>query len=85
MGDITQHKLSSGHTIAEVENILKTPERLLPCPFCGQNAELTYGEHDYNVFEVICRGCNASAGWDDNPDKAKSAWNRRANSCGLTE
>ena len=53
---------------------------LKPCPFCGGEAEIQFGACDYNVYQVVCTndGCNAMNGWDDTPEQAAEAWNRRA-------
>lgn len=54
--------------------------KLLPCPFCGGEAEIQYGACDYNVFQVVCNTeeCQAMVGWADNKYDAAKAWNRRA-------
>ena len=53
---------------------------LKPRPFCGGKAEIQFGACDYNVCQVVCTndGCNAMNGWDDTPEQAAEAWNRRA-------
>jgi hypothetical protein len=56
---------------------------LLPCPFCGGEAELS---NVCGMYFVACRGCRANNSLkccactygDKTPDEAIAAWNRRA-------
>ena len=49
--------------------------RLLPCPFCGGEAEY-HGECD--MVAVRCSNCGAgTSGWWDEPEEAAEEWNRR--------
>lgn len=48
-------------------------EKLLPCPFCG-------GQADYcetNAWWVRCNDCNAETEADMSPEAAAEIWNRR--------
>lgn len=47
---------------------------LLPCPFCGGEAQLSEGISYY----VFCPDCGAEGPWDDDGrDKAVNGWNAR--------
>lgn len=47
---------------------------LLPCPFCGGEAQLSEGISYY----VFCPDCGAEGPWDDDSrDKAINGWNAR--------
>ncbi len=48
---------------------------LLPCPFCGNKAELS-GCFPNGQYYITCTGCRVSL-WYDRKDKAIGAWNRR--------
>ena len=58
--------------------LAKTPEGLLPCPFCGGEAEFeTYGG---TACAVTCRKCRCgtpTVSLNDG-ERAVEAWNRRA-------
>lgn len=47
------------------------------CPFCGGNAELTYGEWDYNIFGVSCSKCKAYVPSFAGKEDAVEKWNQR--------
>lgn len=58
---------------------------LLPCPFCGGNARISADTEAIRdsqgrlwAFNVVCDRCCASYGFTFSPDRAKEAWNRRA-------
>lgn len=50
---------------------------LLPCPFCGSQAELS-GRFPQGQYYISCLECRASL-WHDRKDKAIGAWNKRIN------
>jgi len=61
-------------------------EKLLPCPFCGGEAELLKGDpglysaenHLYHALKaVVCDQCISSSGWYLHEEEAIAAWNRR--------
>lgn len=57
--------------------LAKTPEGLLPCPFCGGEAEFeTYGG---TACAVTCRKCRCGTSTVrlDDGERAVEAWNRR--------
>jgi len=56
---------------------------LLPCPFCGGNAEWQYADWDENTETgddgtgfVVCQSCRAEIFGHDRDD-AERIWNRR--------
>lgn len=49
---------------------------LLPCPFCGGEAEFTYGGSVHYLVE--CQDCEASTDMLHPEQAAIDAWNRRA-------
>jgi Lar family restriction alleviation protein len=56
---------------------------LLPCPFCGEEADCNntaINDKDGNgVWWVECLGCSANIeGTQNSPEAAAEAWNRRA-------
>lgn len=62
--------------------------RLLPCPFCGGEAELLTGMHAFNDVIIRCKKCSTESALFDgehenlqvNTDDALEAWNTRAHS-----
>lgn len=55
--------------------------KLLPCPFCGGEAE-TQNTYAIGVWEVFCIVCGAHTGYPPGgctEAEAIEAWNRRAN------
>lgn len=53
----------------------KIVAELLPCPFCGSDAELS-GCFPYGQYYIKCTECRVSL-WHDRKDKAIGAWNTR--------
>ena len=53
-----------------------TKGELVPCPFCGESAELHALDMDYATYGVEC-SCGASLTVAGSPVDAISAWNRR--------
>ena len=54
--------------------------KLKPCPFCGGEAEIVYALHDYNLWGVRCKNCDASVECsieEDSEENAVKAWNTR--------
>ena len=51
------------------------PERLLPCPFCGQVAQMKKLARGW--WAVGCRGCSCRGGRCDTERGAALEWNRR--------
>lgn len=60
-------------------------EELKKCPFCGGDAAISYDPdgvedtmgHKWR-WNVVCNRCAASTGLCHSEQKAKEAWNRRA-------
>lgn len=57
-------------------------KKLLPCPFCGGEADI-YAK-DIIVFDkcktgysVYCKNCCCTTQYEDNKDKAIRDWNKR--------
>lgn len=57
---------------------MKSPEELLPCPFCGGEAELDDSLAQWD-HAVQCRECHASTYLWDSDAEAIKYWNCRAN------
>ena len=57
---------------------LEAEEELLPCPFCGGDAESEFIPSFRNSHFVRCKICLSSIRGYDTKDKAIAAWNRRA-------
>lgn len=61
----------------------KAAEKLLCCPFCGQEPTLYFGHVPYAVAYVKCDNCKAHSGNHYGKDdreaggKAVKAWNER--------
>lgn len=53
---------------------------LLPCPFCGGEAEMLTAEsmHGGNLYGVMCNCCACRTDVFDNEAEAIAAWNTRA-------
>lgn len=49
---------------------------LLPCPFCGGEAQIRIFNRDM-YFSVQCQSCMAEAKWQGTPEYAAAAWNQR--------
>ena len=56
---------------------LEAKEELLPCPFCGGEAESEFIPSFRNSHFVRCKICLSSIRGYDTKDKAIAAWNRR--------
>ena len=59
--------------------------KLKPCPFCGGKAEINVDreavedtEKRHWAYTVVCKRCCATSGLTYLPEKAREAWNRRA-------
>jgi len=52
-----------------------TDRELLPCPFCGNPAQVV---DDLITFHVECQVCGATGAISSYSNGAASAWNRRA-------
>lgn len=49
------------------------------CPFCGGEAELSRGLHNYDAWGVWCPTCKVSTGaYYLKKDDAAAVWNKRA-------
>jgi Lar family restriction alleviation protein len=48
---------------------------LLPCPFCGGEAEYTGGPAQ--GYHVECKACLAASGWGDYGYQVRDKWNAR--------
>lgn len=57
---------------------IEAEEELLPCPFCGGDAEIESIPSFRNSHFVRCKICLSSVRGYDTKDKAIAAWNRRA-------
>ena len=63
-------------------------DKLLPCPFCGNDGlgpieealHIAFTEHDWRgpFWTVQCDKCTATMGYSDSEDEAIEAWNTRA-------
>lgn len=57
-------------------------EELLPCPFCGGEAEILEAIVEFIYKEIgiyaICKKCRASTQYYKTKEEALTAWNRRA-------
>lgn len=53
---------------------VKTP---MPCPFCGNEAEIHSSYEDPDHYTVKCMTCYARTGWYTKPESAVRAWNMR--------
>ena len=54
-------------------------DELLPCPFCGGEAEINHINHCYEWFwEARCPDCGCGTDGCDEEWRAKEMWNRRA-------
>ena len=52
---------------------------LLPCPFCGGEAEARRSMvNDEVMYVVFCKNCDASSAYYMQKETAIAAWNRRA-------
>ena len=51
-------------------------QKLLPCPFCGGEAEMLNGVGEY---WVKCEDCNASARMSSSKGAVVKSWNERVN------
>jgi hypothetical protein len=61
---------------------LTTAPELLPCPFCGWEAEVVSGGPGNHFIQ--CKGCRATSD-DRHLDSAIAAWNRREAATALSE
>lgn len=81
-------QLKSGRWMQETGGrTMKTPDeiKLKPCPFCGGEAEINVDyeavedtEKRHWAYTVVCNRCCATSGLTYRPEKAREAWNRRA-------
>lgn len=51
-------------------------EELKPCAQCGGDAQTDFIEGETYIIE--CYQCGMRTGWEDSPEDAIAAWNRRA-------
>ncbi len=77
---ITQARGNPGGKEITMEEI-----ELKPCPFCGGEAEINVDreavedtEKRHWAYTVVCKRCCATSGLTYLPEKARKAWNRRA-------
>ena len=49
---------------------------LKPCPFCGYDNVILEWEDD--VCRIRCKNCWTRGPWEFESERAKEAWNRRA-------
>ena len=61
-------------------------QELLPCPFCGSQAEFEYDdwnpeteEGDDGIGWVRCTNAKCGVGFHDDRDSASEKWNMRSN------
>lgn len=59
----------------DIELTKMETDKLLPCPFCGSDAELS-GMFPHGQYYIQCTGCRVSL-WYDRVDKAIGMWNTR--------
>jgi Lar family restriction alleviation protein len=60
-------------------------DKLLPCPFCGENGTIktryigygSIGLGGHDEYRVVCKGCRTSSDEYRTKEQAISAWNRR--------
>lgn len=81
-------QLKSGRWMQETGGrTMKTPDeiKLKPCPFCGGEAEINVDREEVEdtekrhwAYTVVCNRCCATSGLTYLPEKAREAWNRRA-------
>lgn len=62
--------------------ILRTEEKLAPCPFCGSEEIELYVWAMTDCWNVRCEGCGATTLKREGKDTAIKSWNRRAESTG---
>lgn len=86
-GERPGHSLDAASGAAEGGKAMKTPDeiKLKPCPFCGGEAEINVDheavedtEKRHWAYTVVCNRCCATSGLTYLPEKAREAWNRRA-------
>ena len=52
-------------------------DKLLPCPFCGGEAQPWRGGFNGPIYAVTCLVCDAWSGDAESEPAAIAAWNRR--------